>query len=170
MIRPARLTDAKEISNIYNYYIANSVITFEEIQISAKMMIERIQIALGYQLPWLVFENQQDICGYAYAGKWNDRSAYKHSVEVTVYLRHDETGKGIGTLLYLELITQLRAMDFHAIIGGIALPNAASVALHEKLGFEKVAHYREVGFKFNQWIDVGYWQLKTSWKSATLSA
>jgi phosphinothricin acetyltransferase len=165
MVRLATLADTREIADIYNYYITNSIITFEEIEISTEMMLDRIQVTLGHQLPWLVYEDEKGISGYAYAGKWNARSAYKHSAEVTVYLRHGETGRGLGSLLYKELIAQLRSMDFHAIIGGIALPNAPSVALHEKLGFEKVAHYREVGFKFNQWIDVGYWQLKTAWKT-----
>jgi phosphinothricin acetyltransferase len=168
MIRSTKLEDAIRIADIYNHYVTHSMITFEEVPVGAKTMRERIQAILEHDLPWLVFEDPKGICGYAYAGKWNTRSAYKHSAEVTVYLREGEMRRGIGTLLYSELIAQLRAMDFHAIIGGIALPNAASVALHEKLGFEKVAHYREVGYKFNQWIDVGYWQLKTDWKSDTL--
>ena len=86
------------------------------------------------------------------------RAAYRFSTEVTVYLDHEHVGKGVGSQLYAALFPQLRAQGVHAVLGGIALPNAASVALHERCGLEKVAHLREVGFKFGRWIDVGYWQ------------
>jgi len=97
--------------------------------------------------------------GYAYANKWKSRRAYKHSVESTIYIQSGELYKGIGTILYGELINRLKNLGFHSIIGGIAMPNEASINLHEKLGFEKVAHFKEVGFKFEKWIDVGYWEL-----------
>jgi phosphinothricin acetyltransferase len=80
-------------------------------------------------------------------------------VESTIYLRPDAAGRGLGTKLYSSLLAELRDRQLHVAIGGIALPNAASVALHEKLGFEKVAHFRQVGNKFDRWVDVGYWQL-----------
>ena len=98
------------------------------------------------------------VVGYAYAGRWHDRSAYRYSVETTIYLDADHLGKSIGSGLYAALLQQLKERGMHVAIGGIALPNPGSVALHEKLGFRKVAHYGEVGFKFNRWIDVGYWQ------------
>ena len=97
--------------------------------------------------------------GYAYATKWRVRNAYRFSVEKSVYLAPEKAGKGIGTALYEALLTRLRDGGYHLAIGGIALPNRASVALHEKLGFEQVAQFREVGLKFNQWTDLGYWQL-----------
>jgi len=99
------------------------------------------------------------LLGYCYASKWKGRCAYRYSVESTVYLSPDATGKGIGSKLYGTLLAELRQRQFHTVIGGIALPNPASVALHEKLGFEKVAQFRQVGNKFGRWIDVGYWQL-----------
>ena len=157
MIRPIKLIDAKEISKIYNYYIKHTVITFEEQAVSIEEMKRRIRTTTA-DLPWLVFENHQGVAGYAYAGKWKSRSAYKHSAEVTVYLSQDQTGRGIGTALYRALIEEIGHMNYHVVIGGVALPNAASVALHEKLGFKKVAHFEEVGYKFDQWIDVAYWQ------------
>ena len=99
------------------------------------------------------------LVGFAYAGRWHERSAYRHTVETSIYLDPARVGKGLGTRLYSALIDRLRARgDLHAAIGGIALPNKASVSLHERLGFEKTAHYREIGFKQGRWIDVGYWQ------------
>ena len=158
MIRPVQLRDALQLAEIYNYYILNTVITFEVDTIDAKEMEKRLQ-ANNPKLPWLVYEENEKILGYAYSKNWKARSAYKQSVEVSIYLNHQNTSKGIGTKLYSQLIEQLKEMGIHAIIGGIALPNPTSLALHEKLGFEKVAHFKEVGFKFNQWIDVGYWEL-----------
>lgn len=110
-------------------------------------------------LPWLVAEAEGVVAGYAYATKWRVRHAYRFSVESSVYLAPASAGQGIGTMLYRALLDRLRDGGFHLAIGGIALPNAASIALHEKLGFEKVAQFREVGFKFGRWTDVGYWQL-----------
>lgn len=82
----------------------------------------------------------------------------RFSTEVTAYVALDHTGQGIGSRLYGELLPALKDRDIHAVLGEIALPDEASVSFHEKFGFSKVAHFREVGFKFNRWIDVGYWQ------------
>jgi phosphinothricin acetyltransferase len=157
MIRLANTIDAASICNIYNPYILNSTISFETEPVVEKDMAERI--ATNGKLPWLVYEENERILGYAYACKWRMRRSYRYSVESAVYLDSEETGRGLGTLLYNELIRRLKEMNIHVVIGGIALPNQASIALHEKFGFEKVAHFKEVGFKFNQWIDVGYWEL-----------
>ena len=112
-------------------------------------------------LPWLVAEGPaQECAGYAYAGRRHkNRCAYRHSVEVTVYVEPEAVGAGWGTQLYAGLFAALRQTAAHFAVGGIALPNDASVALHEKFGMRKVAHFSEVGFKFDRWIDVGYWQL-----------
>jgi L-amino acid N-acyltransferase YncA len=88
------------------------------------------------------------------------RCAYRYSVESTVYLDPSFTGKGVGTRLYERLLASLRASGIHVVIGGIALPNPRSVAFHEKFGLTKAAHFNEVGFKFGEWIDVGYWQAR----------
>jgi phosphinothricin acetyltransferase len=106
-----------------------------------------------------VWVEDQVVQGFAYASKWKGRCAYRYSVESTAYLADCSTGRGIGTRLYEALFTELRKSKMHVVMAGIALPNDASIALHEKLGFEKVAHFREVGWKFGKWIDVGYWQL-----------
>lgn len=158
MIRPARITDSQSLVDIYNQYISSSAATFEEMPITAEMMGQRIQKTLR-QFPWLIFEVQGDILGYAFANEWKPRSAYRFTVESTVYIKAGQEGKGIGSALYERLIMELREMEVHAIIGGITLPNPASILLHEKMGFEKVAHFKQTGFKFNEWRDVGYWEL-----------
>jgi len=157
MIREGVITDAKAICDIYNPYIMNTTISFETKPVSEEAMRERISTNLP--LPWLVYEENDKISGYAYACRWRVRSAYRFSVESAVYIDAAHTGRGLGTALYTELIQRLKSMHIHIVIGGVALPNPASIALHEKLGFKKVAHFREVGFKFKQWIDVGYWEL-----------
>jgi L-amino acid N-acyltransferase YncA len=113
-------------------------------------------------LAWYVFALDGEVVGYAYASPWRTRCAYRLSVESTVYVSVEHPRKGIGAQLYRALLDDLRARGIHVIIGGIAQPNAASVALHERLGFEKVAHFKQVGRKFAQWIDVGYWELLTN--------
>lgn len=157
-IRSATSSDCEAIAQIYNYYIRETIITFEEQEVTAEEMEVRVEDVVTAGLPWLVVEDAGGIAGYAYAKKWKVRAAYRHSVETTIYLEPTRTGMGIGRFLYEALIGVLREKPIHTIIGGIALPNAASVALHERLGFVKVAHFAEVGFKFNQWIDVAYWQ------------
>ncbi len=158
VIRPAHAGDADSIARIYNHYVASTIITFEEQAVPATEMASRIAEIAAASLPWLVAEQDGRIVGYAYASKWKGRCAYRYSVECTVYLDPGCVGMGFGTRLYERLFAALRERGMHAVIGGVALPNPASVALHEKLGMTKVAHFREVGYKFDRWIDVGYWQ------------
>jgi len=157
MIRSVCSGDAGAIAAIYNHYVAHTIITFEEEPVDDGTMAQRIaDVTESY--PWLVDEEGGRIRGYAYATRWRPRASYRFSTESTVYLAPGEVGRGIGTELYRTLLDRLAATGLHCVLGGIALPNAASVALHEKLGFEKVGHLRAVGRKFDQWIDVGYWQ------------
>ena len=158
MIRPAAHSDLEEVARIYNHYILNDIATFEEKPVSASEMAGRLDVVQSAGLPWLVAEEHGKVLGYAYAGRWSGRCSYRFSVESTVYVDPAAVGQGLGTALYEVLLGTLRDRSVHVVIGGIALPNAASVALHERLGFQKVAHFREIGFKFNKWIDVGYWQ------------
>jgi phosphinothricin acetyltransferase len=158
VIRSATTSDADSIARIYNHYILNTIITFEEQAVAAQEIAERIGEVTSLSLPWLVAENAGQVVGYAYAAKWKGRCAYRFSVESTVYLDPAFVTRGYGTQLYEHLFASLKTCGMHVVIGGIALPNPASVALHEKLGLRKVAHFSEVGFKFGQWIDVGYWQ------------
>jgi L-amino acid N-acyltransferase YncA len=159
MIRTATAADASAIVSIYNYYVTSTTITFEEAAVTAEEMARRIDNVASAGLPWLVLESEGKVIGYAYATKWRERAAYRYSVESTVYLRQGHGGKGLAGPLYGALIAQLRECGVHAVIGGIAQPNEASVRLHEKLGFQRVAMFREVGRKFDRWLDVGYWEL-----------
>jgi phosphinothricin acetyltransferase len=158
VIRAAVAGDARELATLYNHYVSTTVITFEEDAVSETEMARRIGEATSESMPWLVALRKDALAGYAYATKWRVRAAYRFSTEVTVYVDPNLPRLGIGSQLYAELLRQLKTHGVHTAIGGIALPNDASVALHEKFGFVKVAHFREVGFKFNRWIDVGYWQ------------
>ncbi len=157
-IRSAASGDADAIARIYNYYVTDTVVTFEEQPVAELEMARRITDVQAAGLPWLVARTAGQTVGYAYATPWRTRSAYRFSVEATVYLAADRTGVGIGSRLYEELFAQLQAQGIHAAMGGIALPNEASVALHEKFGMRKVAHFSQVGWKFGRWVDVGYWQ------------
>lgn len=159
-IRDASVADAESVAAIYNHFVLTTSISFEEAAVAPAEMAQRIADVQAAALPWLIAEQDGVVAGYAYATKWRARHAYRFSVESTVYLAPALGGKGLGTALYGALIERLRAAGFHMVIGGIALPNPASIALHEKLGFEKVAQFSEVGFKFDRWTDVGYWELK----------
>ena len=158
MLRHCTTSDAPAIVRIYNFYIRETVVTFEEEPVTAAEMADRIA-AVTALYPWLVWEEAGAIAGYAYATPWKSRTAYRHSVEATVYLDLEMVGKGLGTSLYRALLQELRQLNVHTVIGGAALPNAASVALHEKLGFTKVAEFPEVGRKHGKWVDVAYWQM-----------
>ena len=159
MIRSARTTDAAAIAAIYNHYVLTTTVTFEEEAVSTADMARRIGETVDAGLPWLVWDETGSVLGYTYASRWKSRCAYRYAVESTVYLDKNATGRGLGTKLYAALIAALRQQKLHSIIGGIALPNAASIALQEKFGFQKVAQFKEVGWKKQQWIDVGYWEL-----------
>jgi len=156
MIREALYSDTKAIAEIYNYYIHNTIITFEMEPVTPEEISNRMEKykQLGN---YLVYEEDGVVIGYCYVSRFRERKAYENTVESTIYLRHGSGGKGVGFQLYAELLTRVSA-NYHAIIAGIALPNEASVRLHEKCGFKKVGHFSEVGRKFEKWIDVGFWQ------------
>jgi len=158
MLRDCTPTDAAQICEIYNYYVCETTITFEESPVPDGEMARRIADITSH-LPWLVWEVDGRILGYAYASPWKARAAYRYAVESSIYLAPQFTGQGIGSRLYLALIANLRQRGLHCVIGGAIIPNPVSVALHERLGFTKVAEFREVGFKFGKWIDVAYWEL-----------
>jgi phosphinothricin acetyltransferase len=158
MIRQATKKDIGAIAAIYNYYVNYSVITFEEEPVTVTEMQNRaLQSADKY--PWLVFEAEGEILGYAYAAPWLSRKAYRFMLEVNVYIHHMHTGKGVAKKLYKELFAILKQQGVHSVIGAVAEVNDAGVVLHSVFGFQKVAHFKETGFKFGKWIDVTYWQL-----------
>lgn len=158
MIRTVDISDAKQLTDIYNYYVLNTIVTFDEVPFTENDFSERIK-SISKTYPFIVFEESNQILGYAYANMFRQKPAYKHTVETTIYLNYEAQGKQIGTKLYTELLKLLKEQNYHAIIGGLTLPNDASIKLHEKLGFKQVAHFKEVGFKFNRWLDVGFWEL-----------
>lgn len=158
MIRQVKDSDAEAMCCIYNKYITGTRITFEETPLRAGEMVSRIKnITQNY--PWLVYEDNGKIIGYTYASRWKERSAYRYSVETGIYIDSDYLGKGIGSLLKAELLKALKEKSIHSVLCGIALPNQASIALCEKYGFKKIAHFKEVGYKLDEWVDVGYWEL-----------
>lgn len=159
IIRPATELDTQGIIAIYNPYITDTTITFEEEPVSDGEIQKRIERVQSYGLPWLCAEVNGGLAGYAYATRWRERSAYRFTVESVIYLDRKFAGYGYGSQLYKALIEELQKTSIHVVMGVIALPNPASVSLHEKLGFRKVAHFSEVGYKFGRWLDVGYWQL-----------
>lgn len=157
VIRPIAVADAPAICTIYNHYVATSDVTFDETPMAVDEIARRIG-TITTTWPWLVAEAGGVVVGYAYASQWKPRTGYRHTVEITVYLEPAHLGRGTGSALYAALFDDLRERGVHCVIAGIALPNPASIALHEKFGLAKVAHFSECGIKFGRWIDVGYWQ------------
>ncbi len=159
MIRKVQIEDAKQLLEIYNYYVENSIVTFDIEPLSLHGFIEKM-VSINEVYPFLIYEENGEILGYAYGSRWRPKLAYKHTVESTVYVKHSVHGKQIGTQLYTELLRLFKEQKFHLVLGALTLPNEASIKLHEKFGFRQVTHFNEVGFKFNTWHDVGFWQIK----------
>jgi len=159
-IRPADPErDAAACAAIYAPYVEDGPISFEERAPDAAAMATRIA-AHGSTHGWLVAERGGEVVGYAYACPHRARTAYRWSVDVSVYVAPGHTGEGVGRAVYTELFERLRAQRFRMAFAGITLPNEASVALHESLGFAQVGTMREVGWKLGAWRDVGWFQLE----------
>jgi len=156
-LRPAEPADAPALLAIYAPLVESTAVSFEDVPPSAEEMAARIVATLRTH-PFLVAERQGTIAGYAYAGRHRARAAYRLSADVSVYVATEGRRRGVGRALYSALLEELARRGFHAAFAGIALPNPASVALHEALGFTPVGVYREVGFKLGRWHDVGWWQ------------
>lgn len=158
MIRPVTAADASAIAAIYNHYVTDTIITFETEPVSAETIATRIGSVTGGGYPWLVAEHDGEVVGYAYGGLWKERTAYHGISEITLYLAPSATGKGVGKQLYGELLPLLQAQGLRGVMAVIALPNDASVAIHERFGLTQAGLFKRVGVKFDQEIDVGYWQ------------
>jgi phosphinothricin acetyltransferase len=156
-IRQAKAKDAARIAEIYNWYILNTIITFEIEPISSLEMRKRIEKNLE-KYDWLVAEVDQTVVGYAYYDLFRSRVAFSHTVESTIYLAKESIGKGFGKALYGKLIDSAKNLRFRELVGVIALPNSASTALHHRMGFREMGVLKNVGYKFEQYIDVGLWQ------------
>jgi L-amino acid N-acyltransferase YncA len=157
-IRFGRPDDGAAVAAIYEPYVLNTAISFEDTPPTSGEMSERITATLA-TCPFLVLEEQGVVLGYAYAGPHRASPAYRWSMDVTVYAASDAQRRGVGRALYKELLDQLTRQGFHAAFAGIALPNDKSVGLHEAVGFKHLGTYQEVGFKFGKWHDVGWWRL-----------
>jgi phosphinothricin acetyltransferase len=158
MIRPVNTADAPAICGIYNYYIANTAISFEEDPVSVAEMEDRIRTVTA-EYPWFVREEGSETLAYAYVHKWQERMAYRYAAELSIYVKHGQEGRGMGRELMARLLEAVRETEIRALVSGITIPNDRSIALHEKFGFQKVARFNEIGFKLDQWLDVGYWEL-----------
>jgi len=157
-IRLAHADDAREIARIYRPFVESTVISFEIAPPDAEQMRDRITETLA-RYPWLVCELGGRVAGYAYATEHRARKAYQWSIDVSVYVHPDYWRLGIGRGLYTSLFAITTAQRFVNAYAGIALPNAASVALHESVGFKPVGVYQHVGYKLGAWHDVGWWQM-----------
>jgi len=157
-IRLAGERDAGEISAIYAPAVRGSIISFETEPPTTGEMRRRVVTTLE-RFPWLIYERGGRVSGYAYAAEHRSRAAYQWCVDVSAYVREDERHKGVGRALYTSLISVLALQGFYNAYAGIALPNPASVGLHESVGFRPVGVYRETGYKLGAWHDVGWWQL-----------
>jgi L-amino acid N-acyltransferase YncA len=155
-IRPVRIEDAARICAIYNYHVTATVITFEEDPVPEAEMARRIRETTQ---PWLVAEDDGVLAGYANASAWKTRASYRHTVESSVYVDRCFQRRGHARRLYEALLGELRGRGVHAVVAGIALPNPASIALHQALGFIASGALPQVGRKFDRWVDVGYWTL-----------
>lgn len=156
-IRPASVADAEMIQRIYAPIVEKTTISFEYVPPSVEEMAKRIA-STSQTHPYLVAIGAGKVCGYAYASAHAERAAYRRSANTTVYVAPEVRGIGVGRTLYAALLPELAQRNFHAAFAGIALPNTASVGLHESVGFEPLGVHREVGFKFDRWHDVGWWQ------------
>jgi L-amino acid N-acyltransferase YncA len=157
VIRLAREEDAEAIERIYAPIVRDTVISFELEPPDVAEIRRRIAKTLP-EFPWLVDERDGELAGYAYASRHRERLAYQWSVDVSCYVDERFRGRGIGKELYRALLRVLRRQGFQSALAGIALPNAASVALHEAVGFQPIGVYRNVGFKLGRWRDTGWWQ------------
>lgn len=159
MIRPVQIADIQELLDIYNYYVLHTTATFDIEPLTLEAFTHKLnRIKTAY--PFIVYELEGEIMGYAYGSRFRPKPAYNYVAESTVYVKHTAHGKSIGTKLYNELIRQLKETNLRTVLGVLTIPNEASIKLHEKFGFKQVAELKEVGFKFGAWQDVGIWQLK----------
>lgn len=159
MIRSVHIDDASALLDIYNYYVLNTTVNFDIDPLSLETFTDKINHIVS-EYPYIVYEENNEILGFAYGSRFRPRPAYNYTAESTVYVKHTAHGKQIGSKLYTELIRLLKETDLHTVLGVLTVPNDASINLHEKFGFEKVAHLKEVGLKFGEWQNIGIWQLK----------
>jgi L-amino acid N-acyltransferase YncA len=157
--RLARTTDATAIHGIYAPVVRDTPISFEVEAPGVEEMASRIEKVLTGR-PWLVYEEAGEILGYSYATTFRDRPAYNWSTEVSIYVRPDAHGRGLGRHLYKTLFEVLRAQNYCCVVAGATVPNAGSERLHETMGFQLIGRYPAAGYKFGAWHDVVFWYMR----------
>ena len=157
-VRTATPADAEAVLRIYSPAVIQTAASFELEPPTLEDMRQRI-ITILQRYPWLVYERNGEVLGYAYAGEYRKRAAYQWSVEVSAYVDERARRLGVGRALYAELFSLLKQLGYFNAYAVITLPNAASVGLHEAVGFEYLGTYRNVGYKLGRWHDVGWWDL-----------
>jgi L-amino acid N-acyltransferase YncA len=158
-VRPATADDAAAIADIYAPIVRETTISFEA-EPPAAAEIGRRMTADPVPLPWLVAETAREVAGYAYAAQFRSRQAYRWSVETSVYVAASARGRGAGRALYSRLLAELHTLGYVSAFAGIALPNDASVRLHEAAGFTRVGIFPAAGYKHGRWVDVGWWGIE----------
>ncbi|MFI3259222.1 MAG: N-acetyltransferase family protein [Rikenellaceae bacterium] len=157
-IREVRLEDLNAIMEIYNHYVVNTTVSFDEVAWTIEDAIHKYEILNEGGYPFFCCEVEGEIVGYCYLSNWNSRSAYKTTAEVTIYLKPDMKRRGYGRAMLKALVDVAKEGRYHSLIAAITIPNEASVALHEEFGFVKVSFFPAVGYKLGGWCDVGHWQ------------
>ena len=171
LLRLATAADLPAINEIYNYYVPRSTCTYQ----LEPETIEARQAWFAEHPPELypvivaeLADSPEQVVGWGSLSKFRERAAYAPTVEASVYIRHDRHRRGLGRAILIDLIDRARAAGFHSLIGGASADQTASIALQESLGMRHVAHLKEVGFKFGQWLDVVYLQLMLQPPDGTL--
>lgn len=158
-LRPAAPADLPAIHSIYSHHVLHGLASFEEEPPSVEELTRRFRDVTQKRLPYLVAEYGYEVAGYGYCAPYRARSGYRHTLEDSIYIRHDMTGRGIGKRLLEELIRRCEALGYRQIIAVIGdSGNAASIAVHAACGFLRVGTLRSVGFKFGRWVDSVYMQ------------
>lgn len=158
-LRLATDADLAAINDIYNYYVPRSTCTYQLELEPIEGRIAWFKAHLPERYPVIVAEEASQILGWGSLSKFRDRAAYDPTVEASVYIHHDQHRRGIGRAILVDLIARAKSAGFHSLIGGASADQTASIALQESLGFVRIAHLKEVGYKFGQWLDVVYLQL-----------
>ena len=158
-IRSARENDLPALLEIYNEIILNTTAVYQYVPQTLEMRQAWYDTKMKDGHPVFVAESAGRVVGFSSYGPFRAWAAYKYTVENSVYVSSDQRGQGIGKLLIPPLIQSAKENDLHAIIAGIDASNAASVKLHQAFGFEEVAHFRQVGYKFGRWLDLKFMQL-----------
>jgi len=161
VIRDFNEADVAPANALTNYYIINTVVHFATVP-ATDAQFEQVWREGRGKFPWLAAESDGRFAGYAKGATWRARDAYARTVETGIYITREVQGRGVGKLLYEALLARLRDAGFRIAIGGLTLPNPASARLHETLGFRHAGTFHAVGFKFDQWHDVGFWELDLS--------